>query len=124
MDLSTITPSTLKVEIRHPGTGEPTGLVIECVSLQSEQVKRVQRSITDKVLRSRTRKLSAEQIEENAVEVLAAAVVGWEWRDGATWAGGKTLDFSPANVRVVVGVDWLRKQIDEALGDESAFFGN
>ena len=124
MDLSAITPSTIKVEIKHPGTGAPTGLVIECASLESEPVKRVQRAITDKVLRSRNRKPTAEQIEENAVEVIAAAVVGWEWKDGATWEGGKKLDFSLANVRTVVSVPWLRQQLDEALGDEAAFFGN
>lgn len=121
MDLSNIRPATVEVEVKHPGTGLPTGLVLECTSLEAEAVKRVQREITNKALRNRNRKPTAEQLEANAVDMMGAAVIGWKWNGDATW-GGKKLDFSPANVRLVIAEGWLRGQLDEALGDEAAFF--
>lgn len=121
MDLSSITPDTLDIEIRHPGTGEPTGLVIKAVSLQSEQVKAVTRRLQNKALRARNKVTTAETIEQNAIEILAAAVVGWTWGGEADWKG-KKLEFLAGNVKIVLSEGWLATQVDEALRDEAAFF--
>ena len=121
MDLSSIKPDTQKVEINHPGTGRPTGFVIEVTSAESDAVKRVQRRHMDKALKSRGKKMSAADIEANLIEKTAAAVVGWEWKNGASW-GGKKLDCTPENVATVLETGWVRSQVEEVIGDEAAFF--
>lgn len=121
MDLSAIKPVTVKVEIRHPATHLPTGLVIEVASMETDAVKKVKRKHMDNALRNRNRKPTAAQIEEHSLESLTAAVIGWEWNGDAAW-GGKKPDFTPANVSAVLATDWIRSQVVEVLDDETAFF--
>lgn len=122
MNLAEIVPSTIEVEIRHPATGKATGLVITATSLDSEAVKKVKRQHANKMLRNRNRKPTAEEFEESNIDLLVAAIVGWEWKGGAAWTGGKKLDFTPENVRTVLAVGWLKSQVEEAISDEAAFF--
>lgn len=121
MDLLNIKPATQKVEILHPGTGERTGLVLEVTSMEADAVKRVNRRQMDKALRSRAKKMTAAEIEANATERLSAAVVGWEVT-GTANLGGQKMDFTPENVATVMALDWLRRQVEEAIGDDAAFF--
>lgn len=121
MDLLNIKPATQKVEILHPGTGERTGFVIEVTSLESDAVKKVGRRQTDAMIRKRKQRMSAAEIEANAAERLSAAVVGWEWKGDAAW-GGKKLDATKENIATVMETDWVRRQVEEAIGDEAAFF--
>lgn len=122
MDLSTLKPVTIKVDINHPGTGLPTGLVIEVASVETEAVKKMQRKNIDKALRSRNRKLTAEQLEHSNREMVAAAVVSWDWSKDATWVGGKKLEFTFDNVMTVLGADWVYSQVKETVDDNAAFF--
>lgn len=121
MDLAAIKPTTSKVEILHPGSSDPTGLVIEVTSQQSPAVKKVLRRQTDKLLKRRGRKTTAEQIEEDHIERLAASVVAWEWKGEAAFHG-KKLDCTPENVAAVLGVSWIKEQVAEAVADEAEFF--
>ena len=123
MDLSAIKPATQKVEIIHPGSSQATGLVIEVTSAESDPVKRVSRRHLDMMIRNRGRKMTADKAEEHMIEKLAAAVVGWEWEGDAAW-GGKKLEFTPGNVSLVLGTEWIRRQIDEVVSDEAGFFSN
>lgn len=124
MDLSAIKPDTLPVEIRHPGTGLRTGLVIECSSLESDAVRRVKRKHMDASLRMRNRKPTASELEDRMLDIYCASVVGWQWNGDAAWTGGKKLDLTPENVRAVVSTPWIRKQIEEAIEDDQAFFSS
>ncbi|MGP2493505.1 hypothetical protein ACTDI4_17980 [Mesorhizobium sp. PUT5] len=121
MDLAAIKPNTSKVEIIHPGSGDPTGLVIEVMSQESPAVRKILRRQTDRMIKRRGKKMTAEQIEEDAIERLAASVVGWEWKGNAAF-GGKKLDCTPENVATVLGVSWIKGQVQEAVADEAEFF--
>lgn len=121
MDLSAIKPATQKVEIIHPGSARPTGLVIEVTSAESDAVKRVVRRHIDFMIRGRGRKMSADKAEEHMIEKLAAAVVAWEWNGDAAW-GGKKLECTPENVSLVLGTEWIRRQVGEVVEDEAGFF--
>lgn len=123
MDLSSINLVTQKVAIIHPGKGVETGLIIEVASAESDPVKRVSRRHLDKALRSRDRKVTVEQLEERALELSSAAVVGWEWTGDASM-GGKKLEFTPANVATVLKIGWIRSQVEEVMKDEAGFFTN
>lgn len=122
MDLSTLAPSTVALDIRNPGTGKPTGIVLHLVSPESDPVKKIKRAHANKLINRRNRKLTADDFEENQIDIIAAAVASWEWKGDAAWTGGKKPDFTPDNVRSVVSTPWIRSQVEEALNDESAFF--
>jgi hypothetical protein len=121
MDISTIAPVGRPIEIKHPATHQPTGLVLHLLPFTDPKVKAVQRKITNARLNRRNQKLTAEQIEANSIEIAMAAVSGWEWKGDASFNGQK-LAFDRDNLRTVLSVDWIRSQVDEELGDESGFF--
>lgn len=122
MDILAIQPDTITVEIKHPGTSAPIGLTLQCVSLESDQVKAVERAIKNRALRGGRNTVTAEKIEDNTVEILSAAVVGWEWADDLTLGDLKKPPLNKANVAKLMQVGWIAKQVDTALGDEAAFF--
>lgn len=120
-DLSTIQPVARKIAITHPASGDETGLVLHLQSMSSPEVKAVQRRTMEQALKQGRRKVDLEKAEQNRIELLATAVIGWDWNGDASW-GGEKLTFTKANVRKVLGASWLRDQIDAELGDEAAFF--
>ena len=117
MKLSTIDPGNIEIEIRHPGTFEPTGLVMKAISPHDAGAARARRAFQDKA----NRKRSPEQREQDTVEFLAALVTGWEWKGDASW-DDKKLAFNLANVKTVLSKPWIRSQVDEEIGELSAFF--
>lgn len=122
MDILAIKPSTLFVDIKHPATGAPIGLQVECVSLEDDRVRRVERAIRNKALRGGRNSVTAEKLEDNTVQILIAAIVGWTWNSGLTLGDLSAPPLNPANVEKLLAVGWIAKQIDTALGDEAAFF--
>lgn len=124
MDILAIQPSTISVDIKHPATGAPIGLKVECVSLEDDRVKAVERTIKNRALRGGRNTVTAEKIEDNTVELLSAAIVGWEWADGLTLGDLKNPPLSKITVGKLLAVGWIAKQIDMALGDEAAFFSS
>ncbi|GAA2867479.1 hypothetical protein GGQ99_001287 [Aminobacter niigataensis] len=124
MDILAIQPSTISVDIKHPATGAPIGLQIECTSLEADAVKAVERAIKNRALRGGRNTVTAEKIEDNTVELLSAAIVGWKWADGLTLGDLKNPQLSKINVGKLLAVVWIAKQVDQALGDEAAFFSN
>lgn len=124
MDILAIQPSTISVDIKHPASGAPIGLKVECVSLEDDRVKQVERAIKNRALRGGRNTVTAEKIDDNTVEILSAAVIGWEWADGLTLGDLKNPPLSKINVGKLLAVAWIAKQVDQALGDEAAFFSS
>ena len=124
MDILAIQPSTISVDIKHPATGAPIGLKVECVSLEDDRVKSVERAIKNRALRGGRNTVTAEKIEDNTVEILSAAIVAWKWVDGLTLGDLKNPHLTKINVGKLLAVGWIAKQIDTALGDEAAFFSS
>ncbi|WP_379069369.1 hypothetical protein ACHMW4_03930 [Mesorhizobium sp. UC22_110] len=138
MDILSLQPGNISVEIKHPATGAPIGLTIECVSLEDDRVKAVERQIKNRALRGGRNTVTAEKIEDNTVEILAAAIVGWKWerpllapavgKKEAVYGEQPNLDgdenpqLTKINVSKLLAVSWIAKQVDTALGDEAAFF--
>ncbi|MER8806026.1 hypothetical protein [Mesorhizobium australicum] len=122
MDILAIQPSTINVDIKHPATGAPIGLQVECVSLEDDRVKVVERQIKNRALKGGRNTVTAEKIEDNTIEILAAAVVGWEWVADLTLGELKNPPLNKANAAKLLSLGWIAKQIDTALGDEAAFF--
>lgn len=130
MDISTIKPGDMELDIEHPSTGEFTGLRIHLISTDDDRLKKVQRKWTNLALAAsrqrRKNKLTAEQVEERGLELLATAMVKLEWLEGddgkrASFNGEQPEASKEANLELLEQ-DWLRRQVDEALGDTAGFF--
>lgn len=121
MDLSTIETRERRVSLTHPATGEPLGLHVTLRPTDHEEVEKVRRRNLNKRLASRNSRITAEQAEAQAKDVLIAAVADWEWDEGASF-NGEQLECTEENVRKVLSVKPIRDQIDQELGDEAAFF--
>jgi hypothetical protein len=122
MDLLSLNPNTIFVDLKHPATGAPLGVTVELQSLESDAVKTVERMIKNKALKSGRNGVTAEKIDDNTVALLSAAIVGWKFSGDAKLGDEKSPACNDANKRKLLSVAPLAKQIDEALGDEAAFF--
>ncbi|QFI65793.1 hypothetical protein [Sinorhizobium alkalisoli] len=122
MDLLSLSPNTITVDLTHPATGAPLGVSVELRSLESDEVKAVERQLKNKALKGGRNTVTAEKIDDNTIALLAAAIVSWTFSGDANLGGDKKPACTDANKRKLLAVPALAKQIDVALGDEAAFF--
>lgn len=132
MDLSNlmVTDEAKAVDLVHPVTFRPLGtpekpVRVMIVPPSHPRMRAVERRIADQrvqnamVARGRM-KLSADEIEAEAVDRLVACIESWEGID----MDGKPLKVSAENARMLMtnpALRWLRDQVDQALGDHGTF---
>lgn len=123
MDIASITPQPFTYSVVHPSTGEPIGLSVRLLSTEDKRWKAVERRITDEANKRRMRgkPLTAVEIEQNRVDLIASVVDGFEFDKGVTF-NGEELEFNSESVAKLLSVDWIRNQLDEALSEPSHFF--
>jgi hypothetical protein len=103
------------------GAGDPA--YIDHYSADSEIARKHQRAIQRRRLAMRGRmKITPEELEAEAVDILAALTVDWRLID----LKGNVIDlpFSQENARELYAnpaVGWLREQIDESTADRGNF---
>ncbi|EJP77294.1 TPA: DUF1983 domain-containing protein [Stenotrophomonas maltophilia] len=96
-ELSNIVAAERRLELLHPATQEPVGLVLVLLPDSHLQVKAAARkSINDRI--SHRGKVSAEQLEASRIGMLAASVGGWEWQGELTFHGSKP-EFNPQTLQ-------------------------
>lgn len=118
-----------RMVIVHPVTRQPLRdaegqeAYIELHSGDSEIARKHQRAVTRRRLAMRGRgKIAAEELEAEAVELLAVLTAGWHLLD----FNGGTIDvpFSPENARELYSANalsWIREQVDEFTADRANF---
>ena len=134
MELSTIKPSAITREIKHPQTGEDIGVSVTVVQLESEQTKGERRRLMDRRAKaeSRNKHLKAEEMEEAAVDILYSCMTDWNWRavedskgnmqDAPTFEG-EVPDFNRRNVkRVFKALPWFQAQVDDIVEEARDFY--
>lgn len=127
MDLTSLKPSERIIEILHPKDGTPLGIKVSLISMDDEKMMRVRRKIQDERFRqeSKGKHMKSEELEDNTELLLFTAMTGWEWYGKDVTFNGKKPEFSRASVsEVFKELPWFKKQVDEAVSDESAFFSN
>lgn len=127
MDLSTLEPTTdsVPVQLRHPTTNErlttDTGqaITVSIVGMDSEQFRTRHRAIINKRLNAgKKAKVTAEEIEAEAIETIAACITGWQHIE----LDGKAMEFSKGAAKTLLTrLPWLREQLDEAIADRANF---
>lgn len=116
-----------EIEIRHPVSGEGTGVFFSVLGRDSDTYRSRIRSLADQQLRNQALgKAPIETIdtlERRNIDALVAATVGWRSGDEATVTlNGEKLDFSQANARKVYeALLPVREQVAEALSNLGNF---
>jgi hypothetical protein len=118
-----------RLTLLHPITRQPMRDVegkiayIDHYSQDSEIARKHQRTVQRRRLAMRGRlKITPEELEGEAVDILAALTVGWYLVD--LKGNPIDLDFSQDNARELYSnpaVGWLREQLDESTADRGTF---
>lgn len=120
-ELSNIVAAERRLEVLHPATQEPVGLVLVLLPDSHPQVKAAARkSINDRL--NHRGKVTAEQIESNRIAMLAASVGGWEWQGDLTFHGEKPAFKDQTLRQLLKELPWVAEQADAALGERAEFF--
>jgi len=120
-ELSSIVAAERGIEIKHPATDEPVGLVLTVLPDSHAQVRAASRKATNERMLSRG-KITAEKLEAGRMDLLVASVGGWSWEGDLTFHGQKP-EFSEKTLRQLFKeLPWVSEQVDVALGDRAEFF--
>lgn len=116
---------TAVLTLRHPAThavltdegGKPIAMTV--CGTDSETYLAAQRTVLNKRLSRRNRTpLTAEEIEDEAIDIIAKCVVSWN----GIVLDGDLLVCSPENVRKVLSrFRWIKEQVDEFINDRANF---
>lgn len=125
-DLSKILEESLQeatLTIYHPVSGVDLGIRIKVCSPDSERYRKHERAIKNRALtqarKQKNNQLSMEAIEESSMDLLVGSIVSW---DGVVW-GGQPLECTEENARQLFEqFPFIRRQVDEFLGDVANFF--
>ncbi|MFO0271362.1 MAG: hypothetical protein ACK53W_12610 [Gemmatimonadota bacterium] len=102
-----------------PETGEAVSLRL--AGIDSERYRAHVRRSTNRRIQNRSRKVTAEDIEAEALDLLVAVTLGWTGID----LDGKPLPYSAANAKTLyTRCPWMREQADVFVGDRANFFRN
>ena len=107
-----------EVEIRHPATGDPTGVFVSVLGKDSDLFRARMRAYADEELSAASSGASRqEEAERKTIETLAAATTGWRTGDDkALTMKGERLEFSEANARsVYAAILPIREQVSAAI---------
>lgn len=143
-DLDTVAASDAgaEIELVHPTTNAPLGIFITILGKDSEVFRehvkeQVNASIRKEALATRRGKKvdppTAEEAEQRAIELLVLCTLGWRSEtygekkavianEPVIVMKGEALPFSVANAkRIYTDSIWIRRQVDEAIGDLENF---
>jgi hypothetical protein len=111
----------VEVDILDPKTLDPIGLKIVIAGPDSDRQKKARRNILNNRLRKRTQKVTAEQIEEENLEVLAMSTVSWTFAEGVT-IDGKVPFCNPKNAEDIYRrFPLILDQVSAQAGDRGNF---
>lgn len=122
----------VEIELKHPVTNEPIGIFWSILGSDSDVFREYMRELANARIRKEAmaRKRgrdsevdTVEMAEERTIELLTVCSVGWRSAEKPTITfKGEELEFNVPNAKkVLVGLPWVRKQIDEGIGDLENF---
>lgn len=121
-----------EIELLHPTTDAPLGIFISVLGRDS----RVFKDYTRQSINTRLRKeavnrkrgrdpevATVEAAEEDSTAALVACTQGWRTGDVKTLLfKGQDLPYSPPNALLVYNaLPWIKRQVDEGIGDLANF---
>lgn len=123
MDFSAITPRTLTLSLKHPHTGEPIGVHVELAAAGADAVMEEVFRLRDERRARVFGEMTSKEQDGDAASLTAAAIVGWVFDPGNLLKVEPGLPCTMGNRLRLLSSRYLRKQIDDKLADDAAFFG-
>lgn len=123
-DLTSIAPKSRRVPLLHPSNEQEVGLTFLLRSPHSEEVQKAQRAFQNKRL-SKRKSMTAESFEAGRLQIIVAAVEGWEFTDTDLTIHGEQPEYSTQALKDLLkdpALLWIREFLDRELGDEGSFF--
>ena len=119
MKISQLKPNpSIRLELLK--ADQPTGVFVIITSRDSPEVKAVVQRANEKRLvdmQKRGKKaFTLAEVEQGALDILRASIIGIE--DTTE----DPMPFTPETVEELLEVEWVRRQLDEAMGNEALFF--
>ena len=109
------------MNLEHPVTGEPLEVKIKLAGIDSDYYKKELRRQQNKRFKKGFRKMNAEELESETIELLVACTLDW---DGVELEG-QALECNPENVRKVYKqFPWIKEQVDNFINDRANFLKN
>lgn len=125
-DATSLAPAsdTTEVVIYDPRTRRDTDIVIVVYGRDSKKYKDAIRQQVNRRTKHVGRRIalsiSAEEIEQEGLDLLVTCTAGWR----GVLFDGKELPYSPDNARMLYErVPIIREQVDEAIADRNLFLG-
>jgi len=115
----------VKMELYHPveetSFDPPVFLIV--VGMDSDVYQKAQRDLRNKQFKKMQKRnrirldMTVEETEQNAIELLAKCILGWE---NVEWEGSP-LPYNQDNAKKLLSINWVREQVDEFIGDRRNF---
>lgn len=111
----------IEVDIIHPKTFDPIGLKIVVAGPDSERQKKARRAVINSRLTKRNQKVTATQLEEEAIEIIAMSTISWTFDEGVT-LDGKVPFCNPKNAEEIYKrYTLIFDQVNAQAGDRGNF---
>lgn len=108
------------LELEHPSSGEPLGIHIKLVGVDSKTYNKQLRKQQDKRLKKQFKNISAQELENESIELLVACTLDWE---GVIFEEN-ALECNKENVRwLYKNFKWIREACDDFIGERAHFLG-
>jgi hypothetical protein len=119
--LSDLTPAQevgTEVKILHPGTGEPTGIVMQVAGPDSKRQKNATALIIGERSELRLRKITAARLEDESIRIAAASIISWS----GVIENGEEIEYSPSvALGLLTRYPFIREQIASYSNDRAKF---
>ncbi len=111
----------IEVDIIHPKTFDPIGLKIVVAGPDSERQKKARRAVINSRLSKRNQKVTAVQLEDEALEIIAMSTISWTFAEGVT-LDGKVPFCNPKNAEEIYKrYPLIFDQVNAQAGDRGNF---
>ena len=118
IDTATACEGGAVLHLVHPTTGAKLGMTITLAGTDSPTYVQAQRALVNKRMRSRGAKLTADQIDEDNADLIAACVLDWT----GVVEKGAALDCTRANAKsLFLRFPWVKEQASEFMSDRANF---
>lgn len=118
-DLASAQEEGIEVKVTHPKTGEEMGITIRVAGPESDRQKKARnRLVNDRLIKNRNRRVTAAELEQDALKVSAASILGWDNIE----IKGQPLEFNLENAeKLLKNYPFIREQVDSAVNDRALF---
>lgn len=107
-----------EVQITHPGTGEPLGIVMQVAGPDSKRQKAATALVIAERAELRLRKITAARMEEEGNRIAAASIISWK----GVMENGEEIEYSPSTaLGLLTRYPFIREQIVAYSSDRANF---